>query len=109
MTFTDRYGLSLTTSSAKAAELYSGGLDYALMLEAPAEECFREAREEDPGFALAHIAEGRMLQLRGKGAEAREPVARAQSAASGATRRERQHVECLVTAITGDSDAALGQ
>jgi tetratricopeptide (TPR) repeat protein len=107
MSFIDRYGLALTTSSATAADLYRRGLDHALAGEAPAEECFRRAREEDPGFALAHIAEARMLQLRGRGSESRAGVEAARNVASSASRRERQHVDCLVTAITGDSDSAL--
>src|SRR5690606_25831209 len=55
MAFTDRYGLELTTTSARAAELYSRGLDHALAAEAPAEACFAEALKEDPTFALAAI------------------------------------------------------
>ncbi len=109
MSFTDRYGLALTTSSARAAELYSRGLDHSLAAEAPAEACFRAAREEDPGFALAHVAEARLLQFRGKIPEARAALERAQGLAPGATRREQQHIETLATAIGGDSPGALAR
>ena len=108
MSFTDRYGLTLTTSSARAAELYRQGLDHALAAEAPGEACFRQAREEDPGFALAHIAEARLLQFRGKGREAAESVSKARNLAASATQREQQHVAVLATAVSGDSNAALG-
>ncbi len=107
MPFTDRYGLPLSTTSAKAAEAYCRGLDHALAAEAEAEECFREARQEDPGFALAHIAEARLLQFRARPLEAREAAERAQQVVGGATRRERQHVDCLAAAIAGDSRGAL--
>lgn len=107
MGFKDRYGLTLTTSSPRAADLYSRGLDHALAAEAPGEDCFREAREEDPGFALAHIAEARLLQFRGKMAEAQAGMSRAQHLASSATSREQAHIACLSTAISGDSNAAL--
>jgi tetratricopeptide (TPR) repeat protein len=107
MSSTDRYGLRLTTSSARAAELYQQGLDHALAAEAPGEACFRAAREEDPGFALAHIAEARLLQFRGKGREAAESVTKARDAAATATPREQHHVAVLATAVGGDSNAAL--
>ena len=84
MTFTDRYGLALTTSSAAAAEAYTRGLDHALAAEAPAEACFRQAREEDPGFALAHIAEARMLQFRGRAKEAAAALEQGRAAAASA-------------------------
>ena len=107
MSFTDRCGLTITTSSARAAELYRRGLDHALAAEAPGEACMREAREEDPGFALAHVAEARMLQYRGKMREAQDGLARAKQLAAAATLREQSHIACLGTAIGGDSVAAL--
>lgn len=109
MPFTDRYGLALSTASERAAELYARGLDHALAAEAEAEACFRAAREEDPGFALAHIAEARLLQFRGRFAEAREAAERAQLAAPGVSRRERQHVACIATAVAGDPQGALAR
>ena len=107
MPFTDRYGLTLSTSSARAAELYAQGLDHALAAEAPGEGCFRAAREEDPAFALAHIAEARLLQFRGKMPEAMAAVEAARAAAPSATLREQAHVACIATAITADSASAL--
>lgn len=109
MPFTDRYGLPLSTPSARAAEAYCRGLDHALAAEAEAEACFREARQEDPGFALAHIAEARLLQFRMRPKEAREAADRALQVVGGATRRERQHVECIATAVAGDSPGALAR
>ena len=107
MAFTDRYGLTLTTSSAKAAELYAKGLDHSLAAEAPAEACFRQAREEDPGFALAHVAEARLLQFRGKMRESAASLALAREHGANATTREQSHIACLATAISGDSPGAL--
>ncbi|MCC7087971.1 MAG: hypothetical protein IT295_02380 [Dehalococcoidia bacterium] len=109
MAFTDRYGLALTTSSAKAAELYSRGLDHSLAAEAQAERCFAAAREEDPGFALAYVAEARMLQFRARPAEANQAAARARELAPAATRREQQHIDCIATAIGGDPVGALAK
>jgi len=107
MSFTDRYGLALTTSSAAAAEAYSRGLDYALAAEAPAEACFREAREADPGFALAHIAEARTLQVRGRMKEALAAMETANAVAAGATTREQSHIAALTVAISGNPTGAL--
>ena len=107
MPFTDRYGLELSTTSARAADLYARGLDHALAAEAPAEACFAEAFAEDPSFALAAIGQARMLQFRGMAVQARELANRARGLAPAATRRERQHIACIGTAIGGDSPAAL--
>ena len=105
--FTDRYGLELTTTSARAAELYCKGLDHSLAAEAQAEECFAEAFREDPTFALAAIGEGRMLQFRGRALEARESAAKARALSDGTTRREQQHIACIATAIDGDANGSL--
>ncbi|MCC6960182.1 MAG: tetratricopeptide repeat protein [Dehalococcoidia bacterium] len=107
MTFTDRYGLALTTSSAAAADAYTRGLDHALAAEAPAEACFRQAREEDPGFALAHVAEARMLQFRGRAKEAAAALEQGRAAAASASPREQSHVACFATAISGNPAGAL--
>ena len=109
MAFTDRYGLALTTSSSKAAELYSRGLDHSLAAEAQAEQCFAAAREEDPGFAIAHVAEARMLQFRGKAAEAKQSAMRARELAPSASRREQHHIDCIATATDGDPAGALAK
>ncbi|MEO6043636.1 MAG: tetratricopeptide repeat protein [Tepidiformaceae bacterium] len=106
--FRDRYGLPLSSSSARAAELYADAIDFALASDSPAEATFDLAIIEDPGFALAHAGKARLAQFRGDAATARSEIGLARElSGSGATRREQQHVECLGAAIVGDSPRAL--
>lgn len=105
--FTDRYGLPLSTGSARAAELYASAIDYALASDSPAESTFELAIAEDEGFALAHAGKARLAQFRGDAATARSEIGRARELAAGASRREQQHIECLAAAIGGDSPRAL--
>ena len=105
--FTDRYGLPLSTGSARAAELYASAVDYALASDSPAESTFELAIAEDEGFALAHAGKARLAQFRGDAATARSEIGRARELAAGASRREQQHIECLAAAIGGDSPRAL--
>jgi hypothetical protein len=103
----DRYTLPLSTSSADAARAYQDGIDRALAGDAGIESALERAVAADEGFALAHIALARNLQFRGQVAEARASAARARELAGSATRRERQHVEAIATAIDGDPPKAL--
>ena len=107
MSFTDRYGLAFTTSSAKAASHYREGLDMALAGNAGAEEEFAAATLEDEGFALAHVALARTLQFRGAAVDAKNEAARAREVAAGLSRREQQHIDCIVTAVEGNPAKSL--
>jgi hypothetical protein len=100
----DAFGLPLSTSPA-AAEAYELGVDRLLTGQPGFREAFDRAAQEDPGFALAHVARARALQIVGRGAEAREAVAVARGLAGGATARERGQVEALGRVVTGDPGA----
>jgi len=103
----DRYGLPVSTSSARALGAYVEGVDRLLSANAGAEESFDRAIAADPAFALAHAGRARGLQLSARIADARTAAAHARSLVEGATRRERGHVEALVIAVEGDAVAAL--
>src|SRR6476661_920103 len=103
----DRYGLALTTSSAKAAAAYRHGVDLLLSAWPGAEDSLLEAIAHDPGFALAHAALARHLQIYGRMVEARETIARAHALVATATAREAAHVRVLGLAIEGHSAGAL--
>jgi Tfp pilus assembly protein PilF len=107
MTIEDRYGLPLTTTSARAVEAYVEGVDRLLSAQPGADRCLERALEADPGFALGHIALGRVHQLRMQGAEARRCASRARALLGDATARERGHVETIARAIEGDAAGAL--
>jgi hypothetical protein len=104
--FRDRYGLDLTTSSQDAADAYVRGIDAALAFNSGAEDALRQAIAADPGFALAHVALARQLQLAADPAAARHREL-AEAAAPTATRRERQHIEAMLPALEGNGPRAL--
>lgn len=106
-TFRDRYGYELTTTSAKAAELYGEGVDCSLSGEAGAEAAIEAALKEDGSFALAHVAAARQAQFLGDMAAAKAGKERAQVLAGGVTARERRHIAAMSAAIDGDGDGAV--
>jgi tetratricopeptide (TPR) repeat protein len=107
MTHEDRYGLPLTTSSARAVDAYLDGVDRLLSLQPGADQCFRLAIEADPDFALAHIALARTQQLRLEPVEARATASRARALLRDVTPREKGHSETIARAIDGDAAGAL--
>jgi hypothetical protein len=104
----DRYGLSLSTSSAQAASAYCEGVDLMLSAWTGAAEAFEHATALDPDFALAHIARARIhtFYQQGDAARAKAGAAREIAARHG-TPRERSHVETLALAIEGRGDATI--
>ncbi|MEO9256244.1 MAG: tetratricopeptide repeat protein, partial [Tepidiformaceae bacterium] len=107
MTFNDRYGLPLTTSSSAAAEYFGVALDHSLAGNAPAESAFDAAIAGDEGFALPYVGKARAAQFRGAAAEAKAAITRARELAPAATRREQQHIEAVGAAIDGNSVRSL--
>jgi len=99
MSFTDRYGLPLSTSSSRAAALYIEGIDRTLAAGPGPDRLLEEAIAADEGFALAQVALARGEQFRGLMPQARERAARARELARGLTPRERGHVNAVATAI----------
>jgi tetratricopeptide (TPR) repeat protein len=103
----DRFGNRLTCASADAAEAYIEGVDLMLTAWAGAEGCFDRALAADPGFALAHIARARALQLQGRLEEAGTAITLARAQADRLDDRERSHIATLAMAINGDGAGAL--
>ncbi|MCZ7658915.1 MAG: tetratricopeptide repeat protein [Xanthobacteraceae bacterium] len=97
----DRYDLSVTTDSDRAAAAYGEGLDLVLSGWTGADAALDRAIVADPGFALAHIARARVHQIQGEIAQARAAAARARALAAGATERERGHVAIVADAVEG--------
>ena len=102
----DRYGLTLSTTSATARDAYAEGLDLFLSANTGAEQAFARAVLEDPSFALAHAGRARALQLRGRGREAAEAMAEARAGADGCSEREVGHLNVLGLLIDGNGPAA---
>ena len=97
----DRYNNPLTTSSAAARDAYVRGADALLSANVGAEEAFREAITADDGFALAYIALARTLQIFGRAAESKAPLARALELSPHTTERERSHIAIFERILTG--------
>ena len=97
----DRYDNPLTTASAPARDAYVRGVDALLSANVGAEEAFREALTADDGFALAYIALARTLQIYGRAAESKAPLARALELAPRSTTREQSQIAIFERILTG--------
>jgi hypothetical protein len=104
---TDRYGLSVSTSSQAACDAYVAGTDCLLAATTGFREHLGRAIEADPSFALPHVALARGLFLEADVGPAREAAARARELARRATPREQSHVNALALALEGKSGDAL--
>ena len=107
MPTTDRYGLEITTSSGRAVEHFQEGMDRLLSYSAGAEDAFGAALAIDPGLAVAHTGLALLALVQGDAATARASAGRARDTVTGATRRERQHVEALGALIGGETARGL--
>ncbi len=103
----DRYDNPITTSSHPACNAYVAGSDLLLSASAGTEAAFRRAIAADEGFALAHIALARTLQIQGRGSEVKAPLARARELLGGTTDREKSHIAIFGKILEGQGAAAL--
>ena len=107
---TDAWDLPVTTSSASALERYDRGVRALLGWEACALDEFQAATREDAGLALAHAGSAICLFLEERFAEARAAAETARQTGTGATGRERSHVEAIALLVTGkpaDAERAM--
>ena len=109
MSLSDRYGLTLSTTSAAAARHYQDGMDRLLSYGFGADQSFAAAVAADEGFALGHAGAALFSLFQGDGATAKASIERARGLTAGATRRERQHVEALAAIAGGESARGLAQ
>jgi tetratricopeptide (TPR) repeat protein len=107
MPFTDRYGLTVTTSSPAAFDQFQDGVDRLLAYGPGAEDCFAAALTADENLALAHVGRALLAAVQGDGATARAAAGRARETAAGATRRERQHAEAVNAFVAGETARGL--
>ncbi|MFT5175718.1 MAG: hypothetical protein ACI8W7_003910 [Gammaproteobacteria bacterium] len=102
----DRLELPLTTTE-DAALAYVDGVDRMLAAWPGVHERLSAAIELDADFALGHAAMARYLAMQGKVAAAQDAAMSARTVAKRATRRERQHVECIALLVHGKPGEAL--
>lgn len=106
--YRDHRGLVITTSSAMAAACYADGVQalvFGSSLDAVA--MLRAAVAADPSLGVAVAA----LAWSTTGEAGSDPALLAaleagEARSSDATRRERQHIEIVLTALRGDPDRA---
>jgi tetratricopeptide (TPR) repeat protein len=104
---TDRYGLTVTTSSPAAFDRFQDGMDRLLAYEPGAEDCFTAALAADEHLALAHVGLALLAAVQGDGATARAAAGRARETTAGATRREQQHAEAVHAFVAGETARGL--
>ena len=107
MAITDRYGLPVTTSSPVAAARFQEGMDKLLSFGPGVEESLTAALQADEGLAVAHAGAALVAALVGDATTARAAAGRARDTVSGATRRERQHVEAVSALLAGETARGL--
>src|SRR5205807_7242331 len=104
---TDRYGLSISTTSSAARDAYVEGCEAKLTMYPGAIEAFDRAITADPGFALARAARAHALLESGDAVAARASMAAANSLAAGLSAREVSHIAFFDLLSAGDAEAAL--
>ena len=103
----DRYGLALSTSSPAARDAYVEGCELLLTLYPGAVAAFDRAIADDPGFALAHAARARALQLGADMPGAKAAIAAARAASGGLSDREASHLDVFALLADAKAEAAL--
>src|SRR5215475_16187967 len=103
----DRYGNALSTSSGTARDAYVVGVDKLLSAGTGIDQAFRDAIAADEGFALAHIALARTLQVLGRAGEAKAPLERALALAPATTSREQGHIAIFAKILSGQGTEAI--
>ena len=103
----DRFDQPITTSSARAAELYDAAVDLLFALQPGSGPLIDEALTIDPAFALAHCVKARSLATAGEMRAARHHAALGHDLSAGRSARERRHAEIIDLALRGESKRAL--
>src|ERR1041384_1274935 len=104
---TDRYDLSLSTTSAGARDAYIEASDLALTFYPGAAEAYDRAIAADPGFALAYAGKAQLLMRQGDVATAHGALGAAKDVAAGLCEREASHIGFFDLVFAGRTDAAI--
>jgi tetratricopeptide (TPR) repeat protein len=103
----DRFGLSLSTSSAAARDAYVDASERALTFYPGALSAYDSAIAAEPGFALAHAGKAQVLMREGNVAGARAALGAAKELVAGVSEREASHIAIFDLGSTGQTGAAI--
>ena len=103
----DHYELELTTSSAKARDLYDQGVAKYLAAELGVVETFEAALDADEGLALAHIGIARQSAMMGDRDRVRAALAAAETLSKDLSEREQGHIHFNALLLRGKGAEAL--
>jgi hypothetical protein len=96
----DRFGLSLSTSSAAARDAYVDVSERALTFYPGAVPAYDSAIAAEPGFALAHAGKAQVLMREGNVAGARAALGAAKELVAGVSERQASDIAILTAPTT---------
>ena len=105
---TKRKGLTLTTASPAAADMYRQGLDLVLSQNYGPEQKIRAAIDADAGFAMAHAVLAYILHLQMDVPAARQAANKAVALSAGISQEERQATRIMRAFTHGQGTEAIG-
>ena len=107
-TLKSRNGLTLTTNSSAAVDLYQEGLDLVLSQNYGPDAKLEAALEADEGFAMAHVAQAYVLHLQTNVPAARAAAEKAVELSAGCSREEQQIARIVHSFTHGKGAEAIG-
>ena len=103
-----RNGLTITTNSPAAADLYQEGLDLVLSQNYGPDAKLEAAIEADEGFAMAHVVQAYVLHLQTNVPAARAAAEKAVELSAGCSREEQQIARIVHSFTHGKGTEAIG-
>ena len=103
-----RNGLTLTTNSPTAADLYQEGLDLVLSQNYGPDVKLQAALDADGGFAMAHVVQAYILHLQTNVPAARAAAEKGVELSAGASREEQQIARIVHSFTHGKGTEAIG-
>ncbi|MCY4559138.1 MAG: tetratricopeptide repeat protein [Chloroflexi bacterium] len=106
-TLKSRNGLTLTTNSPAAVDLYQEGLDLVLSQNYGPDAKLEAALEADEGFAMAHVVQAYVLHLQTNVPAARAAAEKAIELSAGCSREEQQIARIVHSFTHGKGTEAI--
>ena len=104
----NRSGLTITTNSPAAADLYQEGLDLVLSQNYGPDAKLEAAIDADEGFAMAHVVQAYVLHLQTNVPAARAAAEKAVELSAGCSREEQQIARIVHSFTHGKGTEAIG-